>query len=146
MKGYVWLLLSMVVFLLWGVQAYLMKLGSSGLKSRTVKPESFTVYTMISAIVLIPFAILMTDVSQPINWGFHGLVAAAFIQSFNAVGYLFFAYSIRYGKAIIVVPLMSLAPVVTVILSLIIYSVIPHPVIITGMILAFISIYILSRE
>jgi drug/metabolite transporter (DMT)-like permease len=61
------------------------------------------------------------------------------------VGYLFFAYSIRYGKAIIVVPMMSLAPVVTVILSLIIYSVIPHPVIVAGMFIAFISIYLLAE-
>ena len=35
--------------------------------------------------------------------------------------------------------MMSLAPVVTVILSLLLYQVVPHPVVVTGMILAFIS-------
>jgi drug/metabolite transporter (DMT)-like permease len=60
------------------------------------------------------------------------------------VGFLFFAYAIRYGKAIIVVPMMALAPVVTVILSLIIYAVIPHPVIVAGMIIACIAIYFLA--
>ena len=73
------------------------------------------------------------------------MYSAALIQSLNAVGFLFFAYAIRYGKAIIVVPMMSLAPVVTVILSLILYAVIPDPIIITGMVFAFIAIYLLAE-
>jgi hypothetical protein len=41
--------------------------------------------------------------------------------------------------------MMSLAPVVTVILSLILYAVIPHPIIMGGMVVAFISIYLLAE-
>ena len=63
----------------------------------------------------------------------------------NAVGYLFFAYTIRYGKAIIVVPMMSLAPVVTVLLSLFLYAVIPHPVTMAGMVIAFVAIYLMAE-
>lgn len=143
-EGYLWLVLSMIVFLMWGIQAFIMKLAGDHLKIKNMKAESFTFYTMVSAIILIPMAVCMTDFSHPINWGLSGLLAAGLIQSLNAVGYLFFAYSIRYGKAIIVVPLMSLAPVVTVILSLIIYGVIPHIIIISGMVFAFCSIYLLS--
>ena len=100
---------------------------------------------MFSAVILIPVALLMTDFSQNINWGFKGVYSAALIQSLNAVGFLFFAYAIRYGKAIIVVPMMSLAPVVTVIISLILYAVIPPVIIIMGMVFAFIAIYLLAE-
>ena len=85
-----------------------------------MQAESFTFYTMVSAILLIPVAVFMTDFTSTINWRPSGWFATGLIKSFNAAGFLFFAYNIRYGKAIIVVPIMSLAPVVTVILSLII--------------------------
>jgi drug/metabolite transporter (DMT)-like permease len=89
----------------------------------------------------------MTDFSQNINWGLSGMYSAFVIQSLNAIGFLFFALALRYGKAIIVVPLMNAsAPVVTVILSLIIYALIPHPIIMTGMVVAFIAIYLMTRE
>ena len=144
-KGSLWLLLAMIVFIMWGVQAYIMKFASDSSQEDSMKAESITFYTMLCAIILIPIALLMTDFSQNINWGFSGVYSAGLIQSLNAVGFLFFAYAIRYGKAIIVVPMMSLAPVVTVILSLILYAVIPHPIIITGMVFAFISIYLLAE-
>ncbi|NIT61535.1 MAG: EamA family transporter, partial [Aliifodinibius sp.] len=144
-KGYLWLLLAMIVFMMWGVQAYIMKFASDSSQEGSMKAESITFYTMSSAVILIPIALLMTNFNQNINWGFSGVYSAGLIQSLNAVGFLFFAYAIRYGKAIIVVPMMSLAPVVTVILSLILYAVIPHPIIITGMIFAFIAIYLLAE-
>jgi drug/metabolite transporter (DMT)-like permease len=144
-QGHLWLLLAMIVFILWGVQAYIMKLVSDSEKKDSMKAESFPFYTMCSAILLIPIAVLMTDFSLNINWGFKGLYSAGLIQMLNAVGFLFFAYAIRYGKAIIVVPMMSLAPVVTVILSLILYAVIPHPVIIIGMVFAFVAIYLMAE-
>lgn len=144
-SGYLWLMLAMIVFIMWGFQAYIMKLASDEKTEKSMKAESVTFYTMSSAVLLIPVAISMTDFSSKINWGLSGLYSAIFIQLLNAVGFLFFAYAIRYGKAIIVVPMMSLAPVVTVIISLIIYSVIPHPVIITGMIAAFVSIYLMAE-
>ena len=51
----------------------------------------------------------------------------------------------RYGKAIIVVPMTSLAPVLTTIISLVLYSVMPHPIIIAGMVLATFAIYLLAE-
>jgi len=139
-EGYLWLMLAIVVFLMWGVQAFIMKFAGDSMHA-----ESFAFYTMSSAVLLTPIALLMTDFTLSINWGFTGLYSAMLIQSLNAVGFLFFAYSIRYGKAIIFVPMMALAPVVTVILSLILYAVIPHPIIIAGMILAFLAIYLMAE-
>ncbi len=144
-QGYSWLFLASVVFLLWGLQAYIMKFAGDIKKEGSMQAESFVFYTTISSILLIPVALYMTDFSQEINWGFKGVYAAVLIQFLNSIGYLFFAYTMRYGKAIIVVPMLSLAPVVTVILSLIIYAVIPHPIIIAGMILAFIAIYLMAE-
>ena len=89
-SGYGWLLLSILVFLMWGVQAYIMKFAGDGMQA-----ESIAFYVMISAILLIPIALKMTDFSQSINWGFTGLHSAAIIQSLNAVGFLFFAYAIH---------------------------------------------------
>jgi drug/metabolite transporter (DMT)-like permease len=143
--GYLWLLLAMIVFLMWGVQAYIIKAASDSRHEGAMKAESVTFYTMSSAVLLIPLALVMTDFSSTINWGFTGLYSAGLVQALNAVGFLFFAYAIRSGKAIIVVPMMSLAPVVTVIISLILYSVIPHPIIIIGMVLAFVAIYLLAE-
>jgi hypothetical protein len=46
---------------------------------------------------------------------------------------------------IIVAPLTNaVAPIITVILSLLIYAVIPNPVIITGIVFALISVYLLA--
>ena len=145
-KGLTWLLLAVLVFLLWGGQGFIMKFASDKAKSASMKAESVTFYLMASSVVLSPIALFMTDFSLPINWGFHGVYAAVAIQALNAIWFLFFAYAIRLGKAIIVVPLMSLAPAVTVVLSLVLYSVMPHPVTVTGMVLALVSVFLLSEE
>jgi drug/metabolite transporter (DMT)-like permease len=144
-RGYTWLVLAIVVFLLWGLQAYIMKFASDTRSATSMKAESVTFYLMASSVVLVPIALSMTDFSRSINWHLNGMYSALLFQSFNAIGFLFFAYAIKYGKAIIVVPMMSLAPVVTVVLSLAIYSVIPHPVIISGIVLALVAIYLLSE-
>jgi drug/metabolite transporter (DMT)-like permease len=144
-RGLLWILLAMSVFLLWGVQAYIMKFAGDSKKEGSMQAESFVFYAMVSSLILIPVALMMTDFSQEINWGFTGVYSAGIIQLLNSVGYLFFAYTIRHGKAIIVVPMLSLAPVLTVILSLILYMIMPHPVIITGMVLAFIAIFLMAE-
>jgi drug/metabolite transporter (DMT)-like permease len=136
-SGYLWLGLSLLVFLLWGVQAVVMKMANN-----TMKAESIFTYMTISGVLLIPFAIGMTDFSQEINWGFKGPYLAAMIHLLNAVGALFLVYAMRYGKAIIVAPMTSLSPVITIVLSLIIYSVFPNPAMIAGFVLALVAIYL----
>jgi drug/metabolite transporter (DMT)-like permease len=131
-----------MVFLAWGLQAYVMKFANE-----TMKAESIFFYMMITGLLLIPFAIWMTDFSQEINWGFNGPYLTAMIQVLNAIGALCLVYAFRYGKAMIVSPMTNaIAPVITIIISLIIYMVIPHPIIITGMILALISIFLMAIE
>ena len=56
----------------------------------------------------------MTDFSQPINYGLDGPGLAAVIQLLNAIGALTLVFAFRYGKAIIVSPLVNAgAPLLT---------------------------------
>jgi uncharacterized membrane protein len=68
------------------------------------------------------------------------------IQILNAIGALTLVYALRYGKAIIVVPMTGLAPLITIVISLIIYSVVPGLVLTIGLILALVAIFILSFD
>lgn len=139
-SGYGWLLLSIIVFLMWGIQAYVMKFSNE-----TMRAESIFFYMMATAVLLIPIALAQTDFSQKINWGFKGPWLAAIIQIGNSIGALTLVYALRYGKAVIVVPMTALAPVITIILSLIIYSFFPHWIVLLGMVLAVIAIYLLAE-
>jgi drug/metabolite transporter (DMT)-like permease len=138
--GFLWISLALLVFLLWGIQAYFMKVANNHMKA-----ESIFFYMMISGIGLIPAAIFMTDFNQEINWGFKGPYLAAGIQVLNSIGALFLVYAFRHGRAIIVSPLTNAgAPVITIILSLLIYGVFPHTVILAGMLLAVLAIFLLA--
>ncbi|MHB2155835.1 EamA family transporter [Calditrichota bacterium GD2] len=141
-SGYLWIVLSLIVFLAWGFQAYVMKFAN-----KTMKAESIFFYMTLTGILLIPVALLMTDFSQPINWGFKGPYLTAMIQILNSIGALMLVFAFRYGKAMIVSPMTNaLAPVITIVISLLIYQVIPQPVIIAGMVLAIISAFLLAIE
>lgn len=138
-RGFLWLALSLLVFAAWGLQAYVMKFSNE-----TMKAESIFFYMAITALILSPFAWFMTDFSQPINWGFNGPYLAALVHVLNSIGALTLVYALRYGKAIIVVPMTGLAPVITIVLSLILYAVFPGMMLTIGLVLAVIAMFILS--
>lgn len=135
-----WLVLALLVFLAWGIQAFVMKFAN-----RTMTAEGIFFYMAATAVVLIPFAVWMTDFSRPINWGLRGPWLAALVQVLNSIGALCLVFAVRYGKAIIVVPMTSLAPVLTIILSLMLYQAIPGPVLVAGMAIASVAIYLMAE-
>ena len=138
--GFLWIFLALAVFLVWGIQAYFMKVANNHMKA-----ESIFFYMMITGLILIPVAFFMTDFRQQINWGFKGPYLAAGIQILNSIGALFLVYAFRYGRAIIVSPLTNAgAPVITIVLSLLIYGVFPHTIILVGMLLAITAIFLLA--
>ncbi|SMO52702.1 DMT family transporter [Fodinibius sediminis] len=140
--GYLWILLSLLVFLAWGIQAYILRFANE-----TMQAESIFFYMTVTGLALAPIAIGMTDFNQQINWGFSGMYSAAFIQILNAIGALSLVYAFRYGKAIIVSPMTNaVAPVITIVLSLLLYAVIPHFIIILGMLLAVVAAFLLGIE
>ena len=139
-KGYLWFGLAILVFLAWGIQAFFMKKANL-----TMRAESIFFYMMLTGLLLSPIAYLMTDMDQQIYWGFRGPYLAAIIHTLNSIGALMLVYAIRYGKVIIVAPLTNAgAPMITVFLSLLIYAVIPSPVIIVGIVVALVAVYLLA--
>jgi drug/metabolite transporter (DMT)-like permease len=141
-ESYIWMLLAGIPLLAWGTQGFVMRFANERMKA-----ESIFFYMMITSILLIPVALYMTDFSQPVNWGFKGPYLAGMIQILNAFGALCLVYAFRYGKAIIIAPMTTaLSPVITVIISLVIYAVIPHLYIITGMLLAIIAALLMGME
>lgn len=134
-KGAGWFVLALIVMLCWGVQAYFMKTANNAMTA-----ESIFVYMTLSGLVLIPAALLMTDFSRPVNWGWDGPWLAAGIQMLNAIGALLLVYAFRYGKAIVVAPLSNAgAPLVTAILSLVLEGVVPGPLKAAGLVLALLA-------
>jgi len=138
-SGFGWLFLAILVFLLWGLQAYVMKFSTN-----VMRAESIFFYMMIAAILLIPIAIIMTDFSIVINTGFEGPYLAGIIHILNSIGALTLVYALRNGKAMVVVPITGLSPLITVVLSLLLYGVIPDFILTSGVVLAMIGIYLLS--
>lgn len=138
--GTTWIFYSILVFLMWGVQAFVMKFSND-----TMTAESIFFYMMATALLLSPVAVMMTDFSQPINTGFKGPYLAFIIHILNSIGALTLVYALRYGKAIVVVPMTGLSPIITVVISLILYGVIPSVSITVGVIIAIGAIYLLSE-
>lgn len=138
--GYAWLAGALAGLLMWGAQAYLIKASSAALSA-----ESLFAYMAVAAVVLAPVAWSMTDTATPINWGLSGPYATALIQSLNSVGALLSIYALRAGKALVVAPTINgLFPGITVVLSLLIYARVPEPWNAVGMVLALVSVALMS--
>jgi drug/metabolite transporter (DMT)-like permease len=89
----------------------------------------------------------MTDFTQPINYRLDGPGLAAAIQLLNAVGALTLVFAFRYGKAIIVSPLVNAgAPLLTAIISLALAGVMPGPFRVAGIVLALIAALLLALQ
>ena len=141
-SNYTWLIYALLVFLAWGIQAFYMRKAN-----HIMKAESIFFYMTLTGLILSIAALMMTDFNKPVNWSWNGPVLAFFIQVLNSVGALTIVYAFRYGKAIIVSPLTNaVAPVITIVISLIIYSVIPNNIVLTGMAAALIATFILSFD
>ena len=141
--GYgLWFLLSLGVLAAWGVQAYVIKLANY-----TMDAASIFFYMMLSGLLLVPAALAMTDFAQPVNTGLDGAGLAAAIQLLNSIGALTLVFAFRYGKAIIVSPLVNAgAPLLTAVLSMILLGVVPGPAKIAGIALALTAAVLLALQ
>jgi uncharacterized membrane protein len=141
--GYgVWFLLALAILGAWGLQAYFIKLANA-----TMDAASIFFYMCLCGLLFVPLALAMTDFSQPINYGLDGPGLAAIIQVLNAIGALTLVLAFRYGKAIIVSPLVNAgAPLLTAILSLALVGVMPGPTRIAGIGLALLAALMLALQ
>jgi drug/metabolite transporter (DMT)-like permease len=137
-----WFLFALVILAAWGVQAYVIKLANL-----TMDPGSIFFYMMLSGLLLVPVALAMTDFSQPINYGLDGPGLAAVIQLLNAIGALTLVFAFRYGKAIIVSPLVNAgAPLLTAVISMALLGVVPGPMKVAGIALALVAALLLALQ
>ena len=81
------------------------------------------------------------------NYGRDGPYLAAVTQILNSVGALTLVYAFRYGKAIVVSPLTNAgAPLITALLALALLGLVPQPLKIAGIVLAFVAAALLAIE
>jgi drug/metabolite transporter (DMT)-like permease len=139
-----WLLLAIGVFVAWGIQAFFMKTATKVMSS-----EGLFVYMALTGLLLAPIAFAMTELKTPIEWnpmaGWKSPWVVAAIQILNAIGALTLVHAMRTGKAMIVAPLTSLAPLITILLSLWLHDKVPSAPQILGMAMAMMAIYFLAE-
>jgi drug/metabolite transporter (DMT)-like permease len=141
-QGVAWFFYALVILGAWGVQAFYMKLAN-----RTMSAETIFLYMTITGLLLIPVALWMTDFTQPINYGWSGPWLAAITQILNSIGALSLVFAFRYGKAIVVAPLTNAgAPLITAVIALAVLGIMPQPLKLTGIVLAFVAAALLAIE
>ena len=130
-----WLLLALLITAAWGVQAYFMRKAAS-----VGVPDGTTFGWMaISGLLLVPIAFLMMG-GLPGSFPWQAPALTFGTQLLNAVGALFLVMALSRGKASIVAPTTNvLAPVLTIILSLILFQTLPTLYSAIGIILALVG-------
>lgn len=138
----VWFVLALGVLTAWGLQAYFIKLANA-----TMDAESIFFYMTLSALIFIPVALVMTDFSQPINYGPSGPLLAAATQILNAVGALTLVYAFRHGKALMVSPLVNAgAPLLTTVIAMALASTVPTGFRLAGIVLSLAAALLLALQ
>lgn len=142
-KSYgLWFFLALAVLVTWGLQAYVIKLANA-----TMDAENIFFWMALSAVLSIPIALAMTDFSQPINYGAQGPWLAAAIQVLNSVGALALVFAFRYGKAIVVSPMVNAgAPLLTALIAMVVAGAMPGPTKLAGIALALIASLMLALQ
>ena len=127
-----WLLLALLITLAWGVQAYFMrKAASVGVNDGTTFG-----WMAVSGLLLVPVAFLMMG-GLPGSFPWQAPALTFGTQLLNAVGALFLVMALSRGKASIVAPTTNvLAPVLTIVLSLILFQTLPTLYSAIGIVLA----------
>ena len=142
-SSWTWILFAAVVFISWGIQAFVMKLANNN----TPDAESVFVYMAIAAIVLIPVAFLMSSPSELTAYGWGEPTKVFFVQILNSIGAFTLVYANRYGKAMVIAPLAdACSPVIVCVISLILYATLPTIPQVLGMVAAISCVFIFSRE
>jgi drug/metabolite transporter (DMT)-like permease len=130
-----WLLLSILICVAWGVQAYFMR------KTATIGVNEATTFgwMTISGLILVPVALVsLGGIPTDFPWQAPALTAGT--QVLNAIGALFLVMALARGKASIVAPTTNaLAPALTVIISLVAYQTLPTPYGAIGIVLALVG-------
>jgi len=138
----IWFTLSICVLVAWGLQGYFIKLANA-----TMDAESIFFYMMVTGLMFIPIALYLTDFKVQINWGWSGPGLAAATQILNAIGALTLVYAFRYGKALVVSPLVNAgAPLLTTVISMALASTMPGETKLVGIALSLAAALLLALQ
>jgi len=138
----VWFVLALAVLVMWGLQAYVIKLANA-----TMDAENIFFWMALTAVLSIPVAFAMTDFSHPINYGPQGPWLAAAIQVLNSIGALALVFAFRHGKAIVVSPMVNAgAPLLTALIAMLVAGTMPGPTKLTGIALALVASLLLALQ
>jgi len=137
-----WFVLALGVMVAWGLQAYFIKLANASMDA-----ESIFFYMTVSALLVIPVALAMTDFTQPITWGLKGPWLAALTQVLNALGALTLVYAFRHGKALVVSPLVNAgAPLLTTVIAVALAATLPNGYKLAGIVLSLAAALFLAMQ
>lgn len=133
-----WLALSLVSLGLWGLWGVFTKVAT-----QHIGPQGAYLLGMLGYLPVL--GILLYETGGKVPWHPWGWVAAVAAGMSTGFGLFFFFRALNQGAASIVVPLTSLYPVVTVMLSWLFLRESLSPRQLTGLILAVAAVWLLSE-
>ncbi len=137
-----WLPLTIILTVAWGVQSYAMRKASlAGVNDGTTFG-----WMTISALVLIPISVAMIGgLPTHFPWQAPGMTAGT--QLLNAFSALFLVMALSRGRAAVAAPTINaLSPLLVVILSLIAYQTVPSVFADIGIVLALVGSTLIIRS
>jgi len=135
-----WAVYSALALLAWGLWAFLPKVAIGFLD-----PKTAFMFEVIGGAVTGMFAILILH-PQLTAMEVRGIIPAFLTGVLGYIGLLCFMYAIRDGKICVVAPLTALYPVVTVAFAMLFLKEKINVVQFAGIILALISVVLISYE
>lgn len=135
-----WVLYSALALLIWGLWAFLPKMAL-----KCLDPKTAFIFEVFGGAITGMFAFLILR-PQLVGAEIRGVIPALLTGMTGYLGMLFFMYAIREGKISIVAPLTALYPVVTLLLAMIFLKERINIVQFAGIILAVVSVVLISYE
>jgi bacterial/archaeal transporter family protein len=135
-----WVLYSALALLIWGLWAFLPKMALRSLDVKTA-----FMYEVIGGAITGLFAFFILR-PQLVGAEIRGVIPALLTGMMGYLGMLCFMYAIREGKILIVAPLTALYPVVTLVLAMVFLRERINIVQFAGIILALVSVVLISYE
>ncbi len=133
-----WLAFSLMATGLWGLWGFLSKVAA-----RQLPPQAVYLLAICGHAVVIGYLWMGGGLSIPvISWGLTAGLAAGICMAF---GLLCFLKALTLGTAAVVVPLTALYPLVTVVLSRVVLQEAISPRQLTGVALALVAVWLLSK-
>uniref|UniRef100_A0A7V6A4B0 EamA domain-containing protein n=1 Tax=Desulfobacca acetoxidans TaxID=60893 RepID=A0A7V6A4B0_9BACT len=133
-----WLALSLVSLVLWGIWGVFSKLATQQLG-----PQAAYLLGIIGYLPVL--GILMYETGGKVPWQPWGWASALAAGMSTGFGLFFFFRALNAGTASVVVPMTSLYPVVTVLLSWLFLGEHLSPRQLTGLIMAITAVWLLSE-